>query len=155
TPSGVSWTPVATADSIVKVGSQTVGLGSRAAGFGLADVTVEQHDGRLQLNAAFNYESGGLRITRHYAIADGSPSFEVWNSYTPAGEAPQLTEVSAFRLVVPNGIVRSLTGLRGDTADVESTGVFTLQQRTIANGGRLAINGKARSSETAVPWLAV
>jgi alpha-galactosidase len=155
TASGVSWTPVATSDSLVKVGSQTVAIGSRASGFGLADVTVEEHEGRLQLNATFNFESAGLRITRHYAIADGSPSFEVWNTYTPAGETEPLTEVSAMRIVVPNGTVRSLTGLRGDTADVESAGVFTLQQRALANGARLAISGKARSSESAVPWLAI
>lgn len=155
TSSGVSWASVALADSIFKVGSQTYQVGNRSAGFVLQDVTVEADGTRLRLNAIFEVASARLRVTRHYAIAAGSPTFEAWTTYESTNGSVTLSDLNALRIVVPTGTVRSLTGLQGDAANVESDGVFTLQQRTLGNGAHLEIGAKARASETSVPWIAV
>jgi alpha-galactosidase len=155
TASGVPWVSASVADSLVQVGAQTLTLGSRAAGFSLVDVTTEEHGPRLQLNATFELANPRLRVTRHYRIAAESPTFEVWNTYAAVGGPTTLSDLNALRVIVPNGPIRSLTGLRGDNADVQTDGVFTLRRRTLGTSGRLSIGAKGRSSETAVPWIAV
>ncbi len=142
-------------DSLLKIGAQTVAFGNRAAGFVLNGVTVAADGNRLQLNATYDLNAAGLRVTRHYAIVSGTPTFEAWTTYTPAGGSPSLSDLNALQFVVPAGAVHSLTGLRGDSADTESESAFTLSQTTVANGQRFAIGSKARSSEQSVPWVAI
>ncbi|HEV3059966.1 MAG TPA: glycoside hydrolase family 36 protein [Vicinamibacterales bacterium] len=155
TSSGTTWTRSVAADSIVKVGTQVLALGARSAGFVLRDVTVDTTDRRLQLNAIFDLEAAGLRVARHYAIVSGSPSFEAWNTYSPLRGAPQLSDLDALQIVVTSGNVRTLTGLTGDNADVESDAAFTLQQRTATATTPLTIGAQGRASESWVPWLAI
>ena len=76
TGSGVTWTSGAAPDTFVRTGNQSLPFGSRAAGFGFQNVSVETDGDRLQLNATFELASAGLRMTRHYAIVAGSPAFE-------------------------------------------------------------------------------
>lgn len=155
TSSGTSWALSPIADSTITVGGQILSLGNRAAGFVLEDVAVQTDGNRLQLNATFSLASRGLRIVRHYAVVSGSAAFEAWTTYVPTGKSAQVSNMNALQLVVPNGTIRSLTGLRGDAADVESQGVFTLQQNSLAGSGHFSIGAKGRSSETAVPWIAI
>src|SRR5262245_16645633 len=80
TASGSQWSsPMA--DSTVTVGGRKLAFGSRAAGFSLREVTVNADGARLHLNATFELAASGLRITRHYAVVSGSPTFEAWNTY--------------------------------------------------------------------------
>jgi alpha-galactosidase len=153
TPSGTPWIRSSISDSIIKVGTSTVALGARSSGFQLQGVSVDTQSSRLQLNAVFELASAGLRVTRHYRIAAGAPAFEAWNTYEPTQGTPTISDLNAIQIVVNAGTVRTLTGLKGDNADVEGTGVFTLQQKTVTSIQTIGSSGRA--SETWVPWLAV
>jgi alpha-galactosidase len=153
TPSGTSWIRSAISDSIIKVGTSTVALGARASGFQLQGVSLDTQGDRLQLNATFELASAGLRVTRHYRITAGAPAFEAWNTYTPMQGTPTVADLNALQIVVNAGTVRTLTGLKGDNADVEGAGVFTLQQKTVSSSQTIGSSGRA--SESWVPWLAV
>ncbi|HEX7136367.1 MAG TPA: glycoside hydrolase family 36 protein [Vicinamibacterales bacterium] len=153
TPSGTSWIRSAISDSIIKVGTSTVALGARASGFQLQGVSLDTQGDRLQLNATFELAPAGLRVTRHYRITAGAPAFEAWNTYTPMQGTPTIADLNALQIVVDAGTVRTLTGLKGDNADVEGTGVFTLQQKTVSSSQTIGSSGRA--SEAWVPWLAV
>jgi alpha-galactosidase len=155
TASGLSWTSVARPDSAVRVGGQTFQLGNRSAGFALLGVTTSADGDRLRLNATFELASQKLRVTRHYAIASGSPTFEAWTTYEPSGGSLTLSELDALRIALPAGTIHTLTGLRGDNSDVVSDSVFTLQHHLLSNGERLEIGAESRSSESSVPWIAV
>jgi alpha-galactosidase len=154
-PSGVAWTTAPAADTQVRVGNQTLAFGSRHAGFAYQGVAVASSDTKLQLNATFTLPSAGLRITRHYALASGSPSFEAWNTYEATGGAPTLADLNAMQFTVPPGSIRWLTGLQGDNADVINDSAFTLEQKTLTVGQHFAVGATFRSSEQTVPWFAV
>src|SRR5581483_1062689 len=51
--------------------------------------------------------------------------------------------------------IQWVTGLQGDTADVESDGAFTLEQRALAAGEHLTLGATARASEQVVPWFSI
>lgn len=157
-PSGNAWTTAAGADTFVRVGNQTMPFGSRSAGFAYQKVTIDASDRKLQLNAIFTLTSAGLRVTRHYAVVAGSPSFETWTSYAPTGAQTKLADLNALQLNVPAGTIRWLTGLRGDAAglpDDTADTAFTLEQQTLAVGQQFALGAERRSSEQAVPWFAI
>ena len=116
-------------------------------------MSVETRGQRLQLNATFDLASAGLRVVRHYAIVAGAPAFEAWNTYSALQGTPTLSDLNALQIVVTSGTVRELTGLKGDNADVEGMGVFTLMQRTVTSTQTIGSSG--RSSESWVPWMAV
>src|SRR5262249_29786098 len=124
-------------------------------GFALKDVAVDTGERRLQLNATFDLAAANLRLVRHYAIVSGSPTFETWTTYVPLNGTPTISDLNALRLVLRPGVIRSLTGLRGDGADVAGENVFTLQQQTLGSGGRFTIEATGRASESSVPWLAI
>ncbi|HEY2151515.1 MAG TPA: glycoside hydrolase family 36 protein [Vicinamibacterales bacterium] len=154
-PSGAAWTTAPAADTQVHVGSQTLAFGSRQAGFAYQGVTVASGDTTLQLNATFTLASAGLRMTRHYAVASGSPSFETWNTYEAMGSAPTLADLNGIQFTVPPGSIRWLTGLQGDNADVVNDSAFTLEQKALTIGQHFAVGATFRSSEQTVPWFAV
>jgi alpha-galactosidase len=153
--SGKAWTTAAIADTSVRVANHSVPFGSRVEGFSYQNVTVDAGDRRLQLNASFNLSSAGLRLTRHYAIVSGSPSFETWTSYTPTTTQVTLSDLNAFALSVPAGTIHWLTGLQGDAAGVPHDTAFTLQQTTLAPGQQFSIGAQYRASEQTVPWFAI
>jgi alpha-galactosidase len=153
--SGIAWTRSPAADTFVRVGNQTLAFGSRQAGFAIRATTIASSDIRLQLNATFDLASAGLRMTRHYAVVSGSPSFEAWNTYEPLGTRPALADLNAIQMTVPAGTIRWLTGLQGDNADVVNDSAFTLQQKTLAVGQQFAVGATYRASEQTVPWFAI
>ena len=117
-PSGQSWAGHGAADTSLRVNNQTVTFGSRAAGFSFVEATVEAQNARLQLNAVFDLKLPALRVTRHYAVVPGSPSFETWTTYTPAGDTPTVGDLNAIQLTIPAGTIHYLTGLQEDSANV-------------------------------------
>src|SRR2546423_7205293 len=76
TESGVPWTIGSEPDTFVRVGDDTLPFGKRAAGFTFRNVATSANGNRLQLDAIFEVIPAGLRLTRHYAIVAGSPTFE-------------------------------------------------------------------------------
>ena len=157
-PSGNAWTTATGPDTFVRIGEKTLPFGSRSAGFVYQNVTIDASGRKLQLNAVFDLTTKGLRVTRHYAVVAGSPSFETWTSFAPVGTPAALADLNALQLSVPAGTVHWLTGLRGDAAgmtDGEVETAFTLEQRTLAIGQQFALGARARASEDAVPWFAI
>jgi alpha-galactosidase len=153
--SGRSWTIGAAADTFLRVGGRTVTFGHRGAGFEYQNAAVASRNGGFQLNATFALPSANLTVTRHYAIVSGSPSFEVWTTYTAAGGRPAVSDLNALLLTVPAGTIHWVTGLQGDTANVPSDTAFTLEQKTLAAGEHFALGATRRASEQVVPWLSI
>jgi alpha-galactosidase len=154
-PSGLAWTTTAISDTFVHVGNETLSFGIRTAGFSYEDVTIETGDRTLQLNAIFGLTKAGLRVTRHYAIVSGSPSFETWTSYAPTAAQATLSDLNTLQLAVPDGAIHWVTGLQGDNSDVVNDAAFTLEQKTLAIGQQFAVGAQARASEQTVPWFAI
>jgi alpha-galactosidase len=154
-PSGREQTRALAADTFVRVGNHTLAFGHRASGFAYESAIVETRDARLQLNAAFLLPASGVRVTRHYAVVSGSPSFETWTTFAPTGAAVTVADLNGLQLTVPAGTLHSLTGLRGDAADVSADTAFTLEDRTLAIGEHFAAGARGRASEDTVPWFAV
>ena len=155
TSSNRAWTVGAAPDTSVTVDGQRRPFGSQAAGFVYEGVTPSASGTTLHLDAAFVLPTAGLKVTRHYAVTSGSPTFEAWTTYTSLAGAHVLANVNALELTIPNGAVRWLMGLQGDNANTVHDNAFTLQQKTLAVGDHMALGAQGRASETVVPWLAV
>ncbi len=153
-PTGHRWNTATAPDTLIAVGNQTLAFGSRTAGFVYIDATVDANDHKLQLNAIFNLQAASMRVTRHYAIVSGSPSFEVWNTYAPTTGAT-LSDLNAVQMTIPAGTIHWLSGLQGDSADVVVDSAFTLEQKTMAVGDHLSFGAQYRASEQTVPWFAI
>jgi len=153
--SGKTWTAANLPDTTVTAGGREMAFGARAAGFRYQAVTVDQTDGRLTLNATFDLSSPALRVTRHYAIAGSSPSFEAWTTFQSLSGPIPLANLNAISLTLTNGPVRWLTGLQGDSADVASDGAFTLEQVSLAVNQHWSVGAAGRASEQTVPWFAI
>src|SRR5262245_64776064 len=82
-PSGKGIAQTGVSDSLIQVNGSAVPFGRRSVGFTFENVNVETLGSKLQLSASFTLSSARLRVTRHYAIVSGSPTFEVWNTYVP------------------------------------------------------------------------
>ena len=149
--SGTTWTTGV--DSVVHIGNRRLAFGSRAAGFAYQDAAVVTRGGTLQLNATFRLAADSLTLTRHYAIVSGSPSFEAWTTYEGTGTS--IADLNSLRITVPTGLVRWLTGLEGDTANVPTDSGFTLQQQTLAIGVPFSLGATHRASEKNVPWFSI
>jgi alpha-galactosidase len=155
TASGIAWTLGRAPDTFVRVRGQSFAFGSRAAGFSYRGASASAIDGKLQLNAAFDFSAADLQITRHYAIVSGSPTFEAWTTYTSVGPSASTADLNALQLDIPAGIVHWVAGLQGDNATVESDNAFTRSQQTLAVGESLQLGAQGRASEQTVPWFAV
>jgi alpha-galactosidase len=156
TAADIPWTIGALSDSSVTVDGKPLAFGSRAAGFVYRDTATFASGRTLRLDAVFDLAAAGLRVTRHYVVAGGSPTFETWTTFTPiGGAAATISNLNGFQLTVPAGAMHWLTGLQGDNADVEHNEAFTLKDRELGIGERLELGAAGRSSEQAVPWFAI
>ena len=154
-PSGARLLAASQADSLLRIGTTTVRVGARAAGFALRAADASAVNGKLQLDATFDATDIGLTLTRHYALVSGSPSIEAWTTYASAANPPALSDLNALRLTIPAGTIRWVSGLDGDNADVESDGAFTRHEQTLTIGQTLGLGAQGRASEQTVPWFAV
>jgi alpha-galactosidase len=156
TESGASWTIGSGPDAFVRVGDDTLPFGKRAAGFTFRDASASAQGNRLQLDVRFDVVPAGIRLTRHYAIAGGSPTFETWTTYEPTGNEPKtISDLNSLQLTIPAGTIHWVNGLQGSASDVANDDAFTLQQRSLADGEGMTLGGAGRSSEQTVPWFAV
>ena len=155
-PAGRNWLSSATSGATVAANGKSLAFGSRAAGFQFESATVANQGGKLELDAGFTLRSPGMRVTRHIAITNGSPSFEMWTSFDSLASASiSLSNLDAAGLAVPPGQVHWLTGLQGDSADTNVATAFTLNQQTLASGGLITLGSDGRSSSQTVPWFAI
>jgi alpha-galactosidase len=147
------WVAEAKPDTLITIDGTALPFGSRAAGFVYQNVTTSTQPNQiLTLDATFDLPKAGLRITRHYRVVSGSPTFEAWNTYTPTGNEPvNLSDLSGFEFVAPNGTLHSVTGLGGSPDDA----AFTLRNKQLAVHEEFTRGARGRSSESVVPWVAV
>jgi alpha-galactosidase len=154
-PSGREWIAGAGAGTSITVGRTTTAFGSRTAGYQHAGVQTSNDGHGLRLDVSFELPSAGLRLTRHVAVTDGSPTFETWTSFEALGELVTLSNLNAFQLTVTPGTVHWLNGLQGDAADTDHDSAFTRRQQDVAIGTPLILGAQGRSSEQTVPWFAI
>src|SRR5207244_3844433 len=134
------WTVGTAPDTFLVLDGRTMPFGSTTAGFTCEDISVSSDASTLRLDATFALSRSSLRITRHYRVTSGSPTFETWNTYTPSDKGvATLSDLNGFKLTLPNGRLHWLTGLQGDTADVAHDSAFTLQQKQLAIGESLSL----------------
>jgi alpha-galactosidase len=150
-----TWITTPVVDAIVTVDGRAMPLGGPRDGLVLVDTHVTHHGTHLQFDATFENADAGVRVTRHYAITSTVPAFETWVTYEPLGGELQISNLTAAQLTIPNGTVRYVTGLMGDTADVNHPGAFTRRSKTLDPGGHLTLGAAGRSSELMIPWITI
>ena len=156
-PSGRSWASAAAADTFVRVGGRTLPFGSRASGFEYQGAQATARGNGFELVVAYALTASSLVVSRHYAIVPGSPSFEAWTTFAPAGGGAILSDLNALLVTIPAGTIHWVTGLQGDTAgvDVPTELAFTRKEKTLASGEHLTLGAVHRASEQVVPWFAI
>jgi alpha-galactosidase len=142
-------------DTQISVGGKTLPFGSRAAGFVFQNASASADGFTVKLDATFDLPSARLRTTRHYVAASGSPTFETWTTFSSLGAAVNVSDLNAFMLTIPAGTIHWVNGLQGDGVEAAHDAAFTLEQRTLQSGERLALGAVGRASEQTVPWFAV
>ncbi len=155
TASNAPWTIGAVPDTTVTINGVPLAFGSRAAGFSFVFADAREDGSSLQLDAVFQFNKAALRLTRHYRITSGSPTFETWTTYESFGGSRSVANLNGLHISIPAGKIHWLTGLQGDNADEPNDQAFTLKHISLAAGGHFALSAQARASEQAVPWLAV
>ena len=119
--------------------------------------TTEKTDG-VELDLIFTSRSNGVRIARSYAVYTHAPVVEAWTRIETLSGPATIQGLNAWQLTVPNGTVRTVSGLLGDDADNGNPNVarqFTIQRQDLAAGRRLDLGATDRSSEETLPWFAV
>ena len=155
-PSGKHWTVAPASDTSLTVNGHATVFGQAAAGFVFQSATAVTDGPRLRMDAVYDLLPIGLRVTRHYAVTDGSPTFEAWTTIERTGRrSVKVANLNAVALTVPAGTIHYVTGLQGDNADVAHDTAFTLHSRTLNPGEHLSQGAQGRSSEKAMPWFAV
>lgn len=124
-------------------------------GFVYVGTTTAARGATVQRDATFDLPQWRLRVTRHYLAASASPTFETWTTFTPLGFVPVVSDLNAFRFTVPNGHLRWVNGLRGETTDRAGSNTFTMRELDLQAGEHLSLGATGRSSETTVPWLSI
>jgi alpha-galactosidase len=154
--SGRNWIAREQPDTAIVVNGAPLVFGSRTSGFQYTDVSTANDGHVLRLDATFTLRSANLVVTRHVAIADGTPTFEVWTTFrSVTGQPVAIRDINAFQFIIPAGTIHWLTGRNGDEGDASRDSAFKQQQQDLAVGQTLALGGRDRSSEQAVPWLAI
>jgi len=153
-PSGHESTAGATPGTSIIVNGSALTFGSRASGFRYEAAAASDDGHVLHLDATLVAPAAGLRVVKHFAIADGSPAFETWSTYEATGSPISASNLNGIQLLIAAGTVHWATGRHGDDSDATRDSAFMLKQQTLAAGPRLALGSDGRSSEQVVPWLA-
>ena len=154
-PTGTNWLSTSTADTWLIINGKPEPFGRRDSGFDFDRVTTENTGRVLRLNASYRYKPASLRATRHISIVNGSPTFEVWTTFERLGPEATLSDLNGFELEVPEGTVRWLNGLQGDTSDVMHATAFSQRNTRLGPGEGLTLGSAGRSSEESVPWFTI
>jgi alpha-galactosidase len=150
------WALGSGSDSTVTIDGRSMPFGRRSDGFAFVDASAAVKDRSVRFDAVYDLAAAHLRLTRHYLVTPGTPTFETWTTFEPtSGNTPDVSNLNALSLTVPPGAIRSLRGLLGDSADNLGDGTFTLQQTNLAAGAHLTLGSSRRCSEETIPWIAV
>ncbi len=154
-PAGREWVSVPGADAIVTADGARRSFGSRSDGFAFEAASTRRSGARLELEAAFVFEPRRLRVVRHVAVVSGSPTFEVWTTFEALDAPVVVSDINAWHAAVVPGTLHWVTGLQPAPGDRTLDSSFARRQRALAPGETLALGSNGRSSESAVPWIAV
>src|SRR5579872_2147263 len=157
---GQTWALSDVSDSLITLDGRLRWVGAQRDGFVVTNLrAVGVPNGvELDVDLSLGSDSGdtAVVVTRHYALYDGSPTLEVWSSIHSADGLPHtLSNLNAFNLTVPGGVLDWVNGLQGDNADVDSESAFSLESQTIADGQTMTLGSTRRSSEQSIPWIVV
>jgi alpha-galactosidase len=155
-PSGVEWLRVPAADTTVTVNGARLTFGSRSDGFVYASASTRSNGQRLELDASFLLPTINLSVTRHIAVASGSPTFEVWTTFQSLDGPVTLANLDSFQAVVTEGAINWLGGeqpIASDPSLLDSE--FARRQQALAPNRPMLFGSTARSSEGTVPWIAI
>jgi alpha-galactosidase len=154
--SGQPWTVATAPDTSLTVNGKTQTFGSAGAGFVFDTAGVTVDGPRLRLDAIYELKASHLQIIRHYAVTDGSPTFEVWTTLQGSGATGvTVSDLQGFQFTVPAGRLHWLTGLQGDNADITQDSAFTLRNQVLDAGAHFHQGAQGRASERIVPWFAI
>ena len=155
-PSGRSIVTTAAADTALTVAGKALAFGRAADGFAYEKAAVVADGTRQRLDIVYSLEPSGLRVTRHYAVVDGTPTFEAWTTIERTKRnSIKVADLNAVTLTIPAGRLWWVSGLQGDNTSADHENAFTLQNRTLTPGEQFAKGSQMRSSDTVVPWFAV
>ena len=97
--------------------------------------------------AAASYQATAIAVTAGLVRFAGDDVLMVYDQSVGA-DLPNEADLNALVVTVPAGTLHWVTGLQGDAADVPSQTPFTLEQKTLAAGERIALGATRRASET-------
>lgn len=153
---GRSWDIKPGADTTVTLAGETITLAASGGSTALVSADVATTDFGVVLTFTFDQRSHGARIQRFYACYAGSPTIETWTRIDVSSSASvEVSNLVAWRLTMPNAVVRWLGGLRGDSADNVEAGAFELADRNLDPGERIEIGSDRRSTEQFVPFVLI
>ena len=145
------WLPSIGADPVVNIGGADRPLNGQA--FLFDGVSTAQRGSGVELVARFRSTDLHVSIERHYACYAGAPVIEAWTTFSPTDSRPvEIGQLPGVALTVANGRVRWVTGLQ--TPD-DAGGSFTLQSKSLDDGGSLQLGSTGRATEQAMPWFQV
>jgi alpha-galactosidase len=154
-PSGAEWIRTADADSIVTSNGRSRAFGRRSDGFVYASASARTNGLRLELAATYLVPSDSLTVTRHVAVASGSPTFEVWTTVQASNGLVALSNLDALQASISSGPLNWLTGEQPLASNPTLDSEFGRRKQTLAANQTLSFGSTARSSEGTVPWIAV
>jgi len=121
-----------------------------------AGATARTTDTGVRVDFAFELRAQRLRITRSYASYTGSPTIETWTRIeATTSQTVAVAGLVGWQLTIPQGPVRWIGGLRGDSADIRDLGAFSFDERTLEPGERVEIGASRRSTEDFLPFFTV
>lgn len=145
------WSKVAQADTTITLNGSAAGLGT-SDGFKFTAAERSTDGSGSELRLSFDHAALRIRATRHYICYTGAPVIETFTVLEGIGGTATVGPINAWRLSVPAGEIRWLTGLDAPAAQ---GGGFTLERRTLSSLQRMELSSEGRSTESAVPWLTI
>ena len=144
-------------DTRLTLNDEAVVLGERGTGLHFEGARTGMWHGGVHLTFTYSHQALHATITRHYASYPSSPAIETWTTIqTEDGAAPLVVACPVgWQLSVPNGTVRWINGLRGDSPDVPNDEAFSLGQKDLAPGESLTLAAYRRSSERFMPFVMI
>jgi alpha-galactosidase len=152
---GRTWDLGGEPDVSVTIGAERIVL-ANSGPTSFAGATARATDTGVRLDFAFDLRAQRLRITRSYAAYAGTPTIDTWTRIeATTSQTFAVTGLIGWQLTIPQGPVRWIGGLRGDTADTHDLGAFSIDERSLEPGERVEIGSTRRSTENFLPFFTV
>jgi hypothetical protein len=146
--SGRAWAITPGPEFSISANNERIALTSNGAvTFGGAFAETTEHG--VTLTFTFEHRAQRLVFSRVYACYPGSPTIETWTRVTSTGgDGAVLGDLAAWNMTMPNGNVRWLGGLRGDSAGADAAvdDAFVFAEHDFEPDEHLDLGSEGRSS---------